>query len=799
MKKNKKHKWKYQINIKKKVIVSIILGVCLFVGLGYAVLESNLSIGGTLEVGKYDKTLYGVMKSNVNNGYILKYTGAHQDSMDPTKSTEDIYYFAADTVAKGNEIRNMNNVVFADKCWQIIRTTDTGGIRLLYNGLPDITEVDGKTHYNCGTTRPKYQIGGIKEEVNLNGTYKYAASYTTSGTNNTTFTLVDPQSITVNSTNAAEQIANIVENYPYTCRTSGNSCTVSSSSGNFYKILEQKSGVKANAYNAGDVENIGDTVWADPGLSIASVGYMYGDYGIYDELDSQEYNEYDPTQTNIYSTTLTLGTTYYYASNYDYGVTTSGKYTLTSPIQITSETNYSNLVGKYVINNATTASTMYYIIDVYNTNKAYVKTLSSGNQDVSISIAESYNSSNQLQNYTTIELKEWKNNYASYKGKYTCGDSRTNCSEPRYLLKTAETNYTYLTGEITISKTRNGLTLVNPVTVPIGVYYDEFDTEYNEYRYTCGNSDTTCNKNDLRYIIPDYTSINEYYGGLTIATYRNYNFGNSVIYENNRYILQDVTELETQDDIETLSNHHFVCLTKGDTECSEVGYIYSSHRANWHYYVKLNSGVTDIDDMLDIFLRTNTIDSIPKTIVETWYEDNLKNTIYESKIEDTIYCNDRTYSTGTFNPDSDIVPFAYAGWNPNGGNPTKSPGFRNSETDLSCPTITDKFSVSNNSAKIKYPIALPIGAELVLGQYAMIGGNGFWTMTPSSFLDGYPYDSHVDAMVTTYSAGGYSGISYGYETDIASSLRPAISLVKGTTFSTGMGTMTDPFVVDMSN
>ncbi len=52
MRTKKKHKWKYQINIKKKILVLIILGVSLFVSLGYALIESNLDIIGTLMVGQ---------------------------------------------------------------------------------------------------------------------------------------------------------------------------------------------------------------------------------------------------------------------------------------------------------------------------------------------------------------------------------------------------------------------------------------------------------------------------------------------------------------------------------------------------------------------------------------------------------------------------------------------------------------------------------------------------------------------------------------------------------------------------
>ena len=51
MTKMKKHKWKYRINVRKKILVLIILGVFLFVGLGYAALETSLGISGIFAVG----------------------------------------------------------------------------------------------------------------------------------------------------------------------------------------------------------------------------------------------------------------------------------------------------------------------------------------------------------------------------------------------------------------------------------------------------------------------------------------------------------------------------------------------------------------------------------------------------------------------------------------------------------------------------------------------------------------------------------------------------------------------------
>lgn len=63
---------------------------------------------------------YKVISSSSNGQGV--YSTTNTDSGSP------VYFY------RGN-ISN-NNVIFADYCWQIIRTTETGGVKLLYNGVP---------------------------------------------------------------------------------------------------------------------------------------------------------------------------------------------------------------------------------------------------------------------------------------------------------------------------------------------------------------------------------------------------------------------------------------------------------------------------------------------------------------------------------------------------------------------------------------------------------------------------------------------------------------------------------------
>lgn len=804
MKKNKKHRWKYQINIKKKAIVSIILGVSLFVGLGYAILGSNFGITGTLEVGKYDRTIAGVMRKNAGNGYILKYTGAHQDSMDPTKSTEDIYYFTADTAAKAATVKNMNNVVFADMCWSIVRTTDTGGVKMYYNGVPDTTIVDGVTQYDCSESRNKYALGGIKEEINLNGTKKYASSYTTTTSNNgktVTFTLVDPQSITVNSTNAAEQIANIVENYPYTCNSTSNSCSVPSK--DFYEIVNQSTGTNAYVYKTQERDSITNSEFNGDSSSISSAGYMFGDVGEYGIMEISDYYDYmEPSSNNIHTTTKTLGTSYYYASTYDYGVTTANKFTLTSPTQITSETNYSDLVGMYIVNNSGSVNNIYYVIGVSGST-AYVKTLSGSDQDISISFSSSLNSSfNALDNPTTVELKYYYQHYSDYVDKYTCGNSATSCSSPRYLTYTSATSYRYLTGTITVATGRNGLVLTNPVTLSKGEFYQNYEDVYENYRYTCGNNDTTCTETNLKYI--NEVSGKDQVSNPTLSLDMNSNhyYGESVVYENNQYTLQNTVDFEAGSDVNVIATHHYVCLEIGAKTCQKVAYLFNAHEDSYAHYVMLSNGAEDVDDIFDAQLRTNTVNSVAKNKIDAWYEDKLLNTPYESKLDDIIFCNNRSFKSPDEEYNVDFAPLSISGWNPNGGNPLYSLAFENAweatDVDLSCKNVTDRFSVSNNVARLTYKIAMPETSDVVLGKKAFGGVSEYWEMTPSGYCDGYPYGDEAEVMInyaaSDGSTGGVAGDFYYGE-----GLRPAIALTAETIYARGNGSGTNPFVVDMSN
>ena len=807
MKKNRKHKWKYQVNIRKKILVLVILGVFLFVGLGFAILEANLSMHGTIEVAANDKTLYGVFLKEYNNGYAERYTGAHQDSMDASKSTEDIYHFYATDNDSQAEVVNRNNVVFAGMCWELIRTTDTGGVRLLYKGDPEEIEVNGETRYNCGSTRNRYHVGGIESTYDLGGNKLYAKNYTaTTNGSDTTFTLVDDPddpddtyTVNINNTNAEEEISKISENYPYTCMNTSKTCT----NENFYKVGSQNQNTRANVYRSTIRKSAGRSAYNNEHTSVSFVGYKYGDVYYKENLSMNRWEKVlaKGYQSILYSEELNVN--WLFAHSVDWNNQTAGRYTLENPYTVSSTTDYPNLVGEYTYsnNNANQYETwVQQIIAVDNTTMYYKlllngETLSSYEPYVlGDALIDNGNGTYTIDNPVNLTHADWYRDYANYVGYYTCGNSLLTCSNPIYIYETNKTGYHYIQdyqSKITIATGRNGLVLTNPITISIIEWFKGYNTTYKDYNYTCGNTSTTCTETNLRYIQEKqnygyYYSLNRY-------------FGNSVIYEDNKYKLQNTIELEDARDLTKLATHHYVCLDQGVTECSQVAYMFYYERSDNAGYVLMQGvDVLTSKDILENALTKNTTDSLIKQRVDKWYELKLKDTPYEAKLDDTIYCNNRSFNT------TGNEAFNKSAWNPNGGSVNAELltfKERNSTKDLSCENITDRFSVSNSAAQLNYKVALITAPELDLlfstpWRTAIEMGDelSYYTMSPSFYAG---YDSHTGIH---FGAGGVvTTFDYWHPPTTNDYVRPAISLIKDTKYSSGDGSVTNPYIVDMSN
>ncbi len=810
MKKNKKHKWKYQINVRKKVLVLIILGVLLFFGLGYAILEANLGMHGTIVVSKQDKTLYSIFLKEYNNGYAERYTGAHQDSMDPSKSTEDIYHFYVTNNDDQAIAVEKNNVLFADMCWELIRTTDTGGVRLLYKGEPEISEENGQTVYNCGATRQRYHIGGGLTTLDLGGNRLYAKNYTATSSNNgndTIFTLVDdPEdpddtyTVNLNNSNAEQEIAYIAENYPYTCANTSKTC----SNEYFYQVDSYYQYAWAYVSKSTHRKAIGRSKYNDSN-SPAYVGYMYGDVYYRENLPMNRWQNILSTGWQSILEQSGINNNFLFAHSVDWNTVEPNRYTLENPYTVSSPSDYQNLVGEYTFrnNNANQHETWIAQIVAVDNTTMYYKVLWNGNTIANYepyilgdSLIDNGNGTYTLDNEVYLTHGDWYRDYANYNGYYVCGNGGLTCNDPRYIYETNREYYRFIydchTGKITLAKGKNGLVLDDYVTIDRIQWIHGYNTTYKDYVYTCGNTDTTCTAANLKYIQQKqdyrfYYSINRY-------------FGTSVIYEDNKYKLQNVIPFEDARNLEKLSTHHYTCINEGETECSQAAYIVVYDSLDNAGYATLQGGnILNPQDLFDAMFTKNTTDSEIKKMIDKWYESKFQNTLYEDKIDDTIYCNNRSFSTATNHT------FDRTAWNPNGGyTNVYETYFREYDItkDLSCENTTDKFSVSNNAAKLTYPIALITAPELNLlystNWRTIIYDDGrdkleFYTLSPALLGNGEPHVRMIE--------GSVSGITYfDYYRTLASVdyVRPAISLIKGTKYSSGDGSTTDPYIVDMS-
>ena len=226
---------------------------------------------------------------------------------------QDVYYFT------GSDAKENGNVLFAGYCWQIIRTTDTGGIKLIYNGVAE--------NDKCLTTRTAGK--GVNEETN-NGIIN-VSSITNFGTgyiydiNSETFTLTGTNELVGKTwNNNSDELHG-----SYACSDNSTTCKTLWYMG--HKANETDSYVII--YTIGNLSHysqIGTSIYNMNITSPANVGYMYNK--VYGSRERGKENSY-------------------YANSVNYS---NGMYTLINP---QSELASESSVGyKYVCDDTTTTS-----------------------------------------------------------------------------------------------------------------------------------------------------------------------------------------------------------------------------------------------------------------------------------------------------------------------------------------------------------------------------------------------------------------------------------------------------------
>ena len=211
--------------------------------------------------------------------------------------------------------------------------------------------------------------------------------------------------------------------------------------------------------------------------------------------------------------------------------------------------------------------------------------------------------------------------------------------------------------------------------------------------------------------------------------------------------------------------------------------------------------------------HANTNDSKIKTYIDNWYSQNF-DTIATSKLEDAVFCNDRstkTYEENTISKIYGALDISLCGDSGYGLNDTlygaahrASSESKNPTPSLICQNGNDKFTVNNKNGngKLTNPVGLITLDEVVLAGFNTKASNEsdcsdktnylytnstYWTLSPDLVIDGMV---HVG---TVYSFGSIGGIVVGGE--YKNGVRPVVSLASDT-LVTGSGTSTNPYVVE---
>ncbi len=404
------------------VFLTLLAATILSTSIGFSALNQNLNIAGDIEFEEDNNLLYNVLKKESEIGtYAKEFTGAHNDSFteEPTKS---IYHWIVPGDSTGNSIAELildkNNVIFANHCWQMFRTTDTGGVKMIYNGEAE----NGK----CLNTRGNHVGYNSMSTTSLSQTYYYGTSYSYDKNNNV-FSL--DGTITTGSINKGQ----------YTCKTTDQSETCST----LYYVDNQSSGTTyyVIALNgAQHYSQFGKLQFNYETISLAKVGYMYNT-----EYKSEK-KRYSEEKTLLNYISFSDASTYYFADSYEYSL--GWKYTLVDP-SIPNTNDYSSLIGKYTIKSSNIDdwnNTVYLIVDI-TSDSLVCLSLSSGNAPTyyQIQYGNDYTDNGDgtytVNNPTTLYYSDYYQNYSSLKNKYACFNTSNTCNKLYYVYSTTATRY----------------------------------------------------------------------------------------------------------------------------------------------------------------------------------------------------------------------------------------------------------------------------------------------------------------------------------------------------------------------
>ncbi len=189
--------------------------------------------------------------------------------------------------------------------------------------------------------------------------------------------------------------------------------------------------------------------------------------------------------------------------------------------------------------------------------------------------------------------------------------------------------------------------------------------------------------------------------------------------------------------------------------------------------------------------HANTHDSTIKTVLDTWYEENLLS--YASYIADSGFCGDRSLSSGTGIGTTATHYGAYSRLETN-----KAPQF-------SCPQSNDLYTTTSSNKGNKaldYPIGLITADEAAYAGSCSSGTTlshylhidyGYWMMSP-----GYSASPVANAPATMFYMMEYGVLRTTAAPFSTVAVRPVINLKSDIEITQGDGTLNSPYVIKIN-
>ena len=244
--------------------------------------------------------MFGPFIVNAESKYL--YDEIKNKAEENNVSQDVIYYY------KGPNANN--HVIFGDYCWQIIRTTDSGGIKLLYDGTP--------SNNKCTKNRINFPSINNISNLTIDNTIVFSDSYLYDNTTGTFKLTGNTYKSDKFDNNLLNKFTCKKEDIDETCNTLYYIVSINDASTSKVAILKN-SNYPAIAYQSAN-----------------QVAYTYNT-----SINSQSFSK--PSQPQKVYKAVSKTSNFYYANSYTF----SGKYySLSNPVLYTNS-NSEDLIGKY--------------------------------------------------------------------------------------------------------------------------------------------------------------------------------------------------------------------------------------------------------------------------------------------------------------------------------------------------------------------------------------------------------------------------------------------------------------------